>query len=213
MGDEVEGFVSGLLNMVGIEADPLSSKEHILLTNLIEEAWAAGTDLDLPTLVAQVQTPPIKKLGVYEIESFYPAKERSKLAVTLNGLLASRAFAAWAEGRELDLDQLLRSSDDSKPACAIVSLSHLSDEERQFVVSLLLGKLITWMRRQAGTSKLRTLVYFDEVMGFVPPNGAPPRSRSSRCTSRPGPSVWGWCWPPRTRSTSTTRACPTPGPG
>jgi hypothetical protein len=177
VGDEVEGFVSGLLNMVGIEADPLSSKEHILLTNLIEEAWAAGTDLDLPTLVAQVQTPPIKKLGVYEIESFYPAKERSKLAVTLNGLLASRAFTAWAEGRELNLDQLLRSSDDSKPACAIVSLSHLSDEERQFVVSLLLGKLITWMRRQAGTSKLRTLVYFDEVMGFVPPNGAPPAKK------------------------------------
>lgn len=177
VSDEVEGFVSGLLAMVGVASDPLSGREHILLANLIENAWAAGHDLDLPGLVAQVQDPPLRKLGVYELDAFFPAKDRTKLAMTLNGLLASRAFAAWAEGPDLDIDRLLRSADGSRPACAIVSLSHLSDEERQFVVSLALGKLITWMRRQAGTSKLRALVYFDEVMGFVPPNGAPPAKK------------------------------------
>jgi hypothetical protein len=177
VGDEIEGLVSGLLGMVGVDSDPLAGREHILLTNLIDHAWAAGTDLDLATLVTQVQDPPLRKLGVYEIDSFFPAKDRTKLAMTLNGLLASRAFAAWAEGPDLDLDALLRSQDGAKPACAIVSLAHLSDEERQFVVSLLLGKLITWMRRQPGTDKLRVLVYFDEVMGFVPPTAAPPAKR------------------------------------
>jgi hypothetical protein len=114
---------------------------------------------------------------VYELDAFYPAKDRSKLAVTLNGLLASRSFAAWAEGPDVDLDRLLRSPDGARPACAIMSLSHLFDDERQFVVSLLLGKLVTWMRRQPGTDQLRLLVYFDEVMGFVPPTAMPPAKK------------------------------------
>jgi hypothetical protein len=177
VADEVEGYVTGLLTMVGIEADPLASKEHILLSNLIHHAWSSGQGIDLAGLVGQVQDPPLRKLGVYELDDFYPAKERSKLAVTLNGLLASHSFAAWAEGPDIDLDRLLRAQDGNRPACAIVSLSHLSDQERQFVVSLLLGKLITWMRRQPGTHRLRVLVYFDEVMGFVPPSAMPPAKK------------------------------------
>ena len=174
VADEVEGFASGLLGMVGVTSDPLSGREHILLTNLVHHAWDAGTDLDLATLVARVQDPPLRKLGVYDLDAFFPPKDRTALAMKLNGLLASRAFAAWAEGPDLDLDRLLRSDDGARPACAIVSLAHLADEERQFVVSLLLGKLVTWMRRQPGTDTLRVLVYFDEVMGFVPPTAAPP---------------------------------------
>ena len=174
LADEVEGFVSGLLGMVGVDADPLSGREHILLSNLVHDAWDAGVDLDLPTLVARVQDPPLRKLGVVDLDTFFPPKDRTALAMTLNGLLASRAFAAWAEGPDLDIDRLLRSADGTRPGCAIVSLAHLGDEERQFVVSLLLGKLITWMRRQPGTDALRVLVYFDEVLGFVPPTAAPP---------------------------------------
>jgi hypothetical protein len=177
VADEVEGYVSGLLIMVGIEADLLAGKEHILLSNLIHHAWSSERAIDLASLVGQVQDPPLRKLGVYELDAFYPAKDRSKLAVTLNGLLASHSFAAWAEGPGMDLDRLLRADDRKRPACAIVSLSHLSDEERQFVVSLLLGKLVTWMRRQAGTDRLRVLVYFDEVMGFVPPTAMPPAKK------------------------------------
>ena len=99
--------------------------------------------------------------------------------MTLNGLLAARAFAAWAEGRPRHRRPAARGRRrrGGQPACAIVGLSHLSDEERQFVVSLVLGKLITWMRRQPGTDKLRVLVYFDEVLGFVPPNGEPPAKK------------------------------------
>jgi hypothetical protein len=177
LADEVEGYVSGLLGMVGVESDPMSGREHILLANLIHHAWAGGADLDLPTLVAQVQEPPLRKLGVYDTDTFFPPADRTDLAMTLNGLLASRSFAAWSEGPDLDLDALLRASDASGPACAIVSLAHLDDGERQFVVSLLLGKLVTWMRRQPGTDKLRVLVYFDEVVGFVPPTAAPPAKK------------------------------------
>ena len=164
--------------MVGVDSDPLSGREHILLANLIENAWAAGHDLDLPGLVAQVQDPPLRKLGVYELDAFFPAKDRTELAMTLNGLLASRAVRRLGRGtrpRHRPAARLGRRAEARR--APIVSLSHLSDEERQFVVSLLLGKLITWMRRQPGTSKLRVLVYFDEVMGFVPPNGAPPAKK------------------------------------
>jgi len=172
MGDEVQGYVSGLLDLVGIEADPLASREHILLSNLVRHAWDQGHDLDLAGLVAQVQSPPLRKLGVFELDEFFPPADRTELALRLNGLLASPAFSAWGQGQALDIDALLRPG--GRPGCAIVSLAHLSDEERQFVVTLVLGKLVTWMRRQPGTDTLRALVYFDEVVGFVPPSAAPP---------------------------------------
>jgi hypothetical protein len=172
MRDEIEGFVSGVLGMVGITADPLSSREHILLANLIETSWTAGTSLDLAMLVGQVQQPPIRKLGVFDLDTFYPPAERTALAMRLNGLLASTAFAAWAAGPPLDIDALLHTAD-GKPRAAIVSIAHLSDEERQFVVTLLLSKVVTWMRRQSGTTDLRALVYMDEVAGYLPPTAAP----------------------------------------
>ncbi len=175
MNDEIEGLVSGLLSMIGITADPLSSPEHILLTNLVARSWSAGTSLDLGQLVQQIQDPPIRKLGVLELDSFYPAKERAKLAMKLNGLLASPSFAAWAEGVPMDMDALL--STDNGAACSVIYLAHLSEEERQFVVTLLLSKLVTWMRSQSGTPDLRALVYMDEVFGYVPPTAAPPAKK------------------------------------
>lgn len=170
--DEAAGYVSGLLALVGIDADPLASREHILLTNLVQTAWSAGQDLDLPGLVAQVQRPPIRKLGVFELDEFFPPDARTALALKLNGLLASPAFAAWGQGVPLDIDAILRPG--GKPAGAVVSMAHLSDDERQMVVTLVLSKLVTWMRSQPGTDQLRVLVYFDEVAGYVPPVAAPP---------------------------------------
>ena len=175
INDEIEGLVSGLLSMVGITADPLSSPEHILLTNLVARAWGEGASLDLGQLVQQIQDPPIRKLGVLELDSFYPEKERTKLAMKMNGLLASPSFAAWAEGVPLDMDSLL--STESGAACSVIYLAHLSEEERQFVVTLLLSKLVTWMRGQSGTPNLRALVYMDEVFGYVPPTAAPPAKK------------------------------------
>lgn len=176
VGDEVEGFVSGLLSLVGIDADPLSSREHILLSNLIQHAWSSGAALDLATLVGQVQEPPLKKLGVLELDSFFPAKDRTALAMRINGLLASPSFAAWAAGPAIDIESMLRTPE-GKPRCAIVTTAHLSDEERQFATTLILSKLVTWMRRQSGTTDLRALLYMDEVAGYLPPTAVPPTKK------------------------------------
>ncbi len=176
VGDEIEGYVSGLLGLVGIEADPLSSREHILLSNLIHDAWTNGRALDLPALVGLVGSPPIRKLGVFEIDQFFPPADRMALAMKLNGLLASPSFAAWAAGPPLDIQSMLYTPE-GKGRCAIVTTAHLSDEERQFVTSLVLAKLVTWMRRQSGTTDLRLLLYMDEVAGYLPPTANPPTKK------------------------------------
>ncbi|MEA2027139.1 MAG: DUF87 domain-containing protein, partial [Chloroflexota bacterium] len=173
--DEVEGFTSGLLGLIGIKADPLSSPEHILIANLVERSWAAGQDLDLAALLAQIQDPPMRKLGVLDLDTFYPPGDRAALALKLNGLLASPSFASWNQGRALDIDSLLRV--DGKPQVAIISISHLSEAERMFVVTLILSKMVTWTRRQSGTGELRALIYMDEVFGYVPPTAAPPAKK------------------------------------
>ena len=174
--DEIEGFVSGLLRLADIEADPLSSREHILLANIIENSWSAGQDLDMASLIGQVQDPPLRKLGVFEIDRFFPPKERTELAMRLNGLVASPSFSSWAEGAPLDIDAMLYQPDGS-PRAAIIYLAHLSDQERQFVVTMLLSKVVTWMRGLSGATDLRALIYMDEVFGFVPPTANPPSKK------------------------------------
>ncbi|MFL5933720.1 MAG: helicase HerA-like domain-containing protein, partial [Gaiellaceae bacterium] len=147
--DEIEGIVTSLLGLVGIAADPLSSREHVLLANLIENAWRAGRDLDLGALIGEIQTPPLRRLGVFELDAFFPPRDRTELALKLNSLVASPSFAAWSEGAPLDPAVLL-GSEGEKPRAAIVYLAHLAEEERQFVVTLILSKLVTWMRGLPG---------------------------------------------------------------
>ena len=176
VGDEIEGFVSGLLSLVDIDADPLSSREHILLSNLILNEWTARHSLDLPTLVGMIQQPPIRKLGVFELDQFFPPKDRMAFAIRLNGLLASPSFGAWITGPPLDIGSMLKTTD-GKPRCAIVTTAHLTDQERQFVTTLILSKLVTWMRKQSGTTDLRALLYMDEVAGYLPPTAMPPTKK------------------------------------
>ncbi|MDA0353187.1 MAG: DUF853 family protein [Chloroflexi bacterium] len=170
---EVSAFVTGLLGLVGIEADPLASREHVLLSNLIEFAWREGRPIDLATLIGQTMDPPLRKLGVFEVDTFFPPNDRRALAMRLNALVASPTFGAWTEGASLDIQSLLYEPD-GRPRCSIVYLAHLSEQERQFVVSLVLSKVITWMRAQSGTTDLRALLYMDEVFGFAPPTANPP---------------------------------------
>lgn len=169
--DEIGAFVSSLLVLAGIESDPVSGQEHILLATLIEHFWKEGRSLDLATLVGQIPKPPFRKMGVFDVDTFFPEKDRMALALRLNGLLASPSFATWMEGEPLDIEKMLVGD---KPKAAVIYLSHLSDEERQFLVTLLLGKTVTWIRSQAGTSELRALIYMDEVFGFAPPTKEPP---------------------------------------
>ncbi|MGI9646890.1 MAG: helicase HerA domain-containing protein [Acidimicrobiia bacterium] len=171
--DEIEGFVSSLLTLAGLDADPLSSPEHILLANIIEHSWSESRDLDMAALIGQVQEPPMRKLGVFEVDTFFPPKDRMALAMRLNGLVASPSFASWSEGVPLDIQSMLFEEDGS-PRAAIIYLAHLSEEERQFIVTMVLSKVVTWMRGLAGATELRALVYMDEVFGYAPPTANPP---------------------------------------
>lgn len=173
--DEIQGIVSGLLALIDVDIDPISSREHILMSNLIENAWTSNTSIDLPTLIAQVATPPIRKLGVFDIHTFFPDKDRMALAMKLNSLLASPSFAAWMDGEDLDIERLLWNGD--RPQASIIYLAHLSDSERQFIVTMILSKVITWMRSQPGSGELKALIYMDEVFGFVPPTAEPPAKK------------------------------------
>ncbi|MGF1599555.1 MAG: ATP-binding protein [Acidimicrobiales bacterium] len=174
--DEVDSTVSGLLALVGVDSDALSGREHILLANLIARAWDSGQHLDLATLLGQILDPPLRKLGVLDLDTFFPAADRQALVLKLNGLLASPSFAAWATGAPLDIASMLWDGE-GRPRAAVLSLNHLSESERHFAITLVLGKLISWMRTQAGTGELRVLVYLDEVMGLAPPVGNPPTKK------------------------------------
>ncbi len=124
-------------------------------------------------MIQAVQKPPFDKVGVFDLESFYPAKERMELALRVNGLLASPGFEAWLEGDALDIQKLLY-TDAGKPRISIISIAHLNDAERMFVVTLVANELVAWMRRQSGTTSLRAVFYMDEVFGYFPPSAMPP---------------------------------------
>jgi len=171
--DAVGGTATSLLGLLGLNADPLQSREHILLSTVLQNAWERGQDLDLATLVQRIQTPPVQRVGVMELESFFPAKERFAFATALNNLLAAPGFAAWMQGEPLDIGRLLY-TETGKPRLAILSIAHLGDAERMFFVSLLLQRTVGWMRQQSGTSSLRAILYMDEIFGYFPPSANPP---------------------------------------
>lgn len=171
--ERIGATVAGLLGLAGIEADPIQSREHILLATLFDQAWSAGRDLTLAALIQSIQKPPFDKVGVFDLESFYPAKERMPLAMSLNNLIAAPGFAPWMQGEPLDVQRLLFTTE-GKPRISVISIAHLGDAERMFVVTLLLGEIVAWMRRQSGTSSLRAILYMDEIFGYFPPSAMPP---------------------------------------
>ncbi|MFM8550815.1 MAG: ATP-binding protein [Nitrospiraceae bacterium] len=165
--------VTGLLGLLGIEADPIQSREHILISTILDRAWRAGRDLDLASLIQQIQQPPVAKVGVLDLDSFFPSKDRFSLAMKLNNLLAAPGFSTWLEGVPLEIDQFLHTQA-GKPRIAIFSIAHLSDAERMFFVTLLLSQALGWMRTQSGTTSLRAILYMDEIFGYFPPVANPP---------------------------------------
>lgn len=173
LAERINTTVTSLLGLLGIDADPIKSREHILVSNILNSAWAAGKDLDIASLIQQIQTPPMTKIGVLDIESFFPANDRFQLAMALNNLLAAPGFSAWMEGESLDIQNILHTPQ-GKPRVAIFSIAHLGDAERMFFVSLLLNQVLGWMRTQSGTTSLRAILYMDEIFGYFPPVANPP---------------------------------------
>ena len=172
--EKIASTVTALLGLVGYEdIDPVRSREHILLANLFENAWSSGRDVELTELILQTQSPPFEKLGAFPVDTFFPAKDRMELAMVLNNILASPAFETWREGQALDIASLLY-ADDGRPRHNIFYLAHLSDAERMFFVTLLLSAVETWMRSQSGATSLRSILYMDEIFGYLPPQRNPP---------------------------------------
>jgi hypothetical protein len=172
--ERINSTVTALLGMVGLtELDPLRSREHILLANIFEGAWSQGKDLELTELILQTQSPPFEKLGAFPVDSFFPPKDRSELAMQLNNILAAPAFEIWREGQPLDIHSLLFMPD-GRPRHSVFYLAHLSDSERMFFVTLLLSAVETWMRTQSGATTLRAILYMDEIFGYLPPISNPP---------------------------------------
>ena len=171
--EAIQATVTSLLGLLGISADPIQSREHILLSTILDRAWKDGKNLDLPALITQVQNPPFERVGMFDLESFYPSKDRFGLAMTFNNVLASPGFEAWLQGAPLDIGRMLY-TDSGRPRVSIFSIAHLNDAERMFFVSILLNQTVSWMRRQSGTTSLRALLYMDEIYGYFPPVANPP---------------------------------------
>lgn len=171
--ERIQSTATAILALLNFAGDPVQSREHILISTLLQNAWSKEQDLDLAGLIQQIQKPPVTRIGVMEMEAFFPAKERFDLAVQLNNLLASPGFEAWLEGDPLDISNLLYTSQ-GKPRITIFSINHLADSERMFFVSLLLNQVVSWMRTQKGTTSLRALLYMDEIFGYFPPIANPP---------------------------------------
>ena len=171
--EKISSTVTSLLSLVGIDANPIESREHILISSIMEYSWKAGKNLDIPSIIQLIQSPPINKIGVLDTESFFPSKERFSLITSLNNLLASSGFSAWMDGYPLDIQNLLYDTK-GKSKVSIFSISHLNDKERMFFVSLLLNQLVGWIRSQSGTTSLRAILYMDEIFGYFPPVANPP---------------------------------------
>jgi hypothetical protein len=171
--EKISGTVTALLGLIKVNADPLSSREHILLSSLFEQFWRNGKDLDLVSLIQAIQNPPIRQVGAFDIETFFPAKERFPLAMRLNHIIAAPSFQSWMTGQPLDIPGFL-STKEGKPRHSIFYIAHLNEDERMFFVTLLLYQVLSWVRSQTGTTSLRALLYMDEIFGFFPPIANPP---------------------------------------
>jgi hypothetical protein len=171
--ERVQTTVASFLSLLKLDADPLKSREYILLSALLTHEWQKHNDLDLATLIERIQNPPFQKIGVLSLETFYPAKDRFALVIAVNSMLAAPGFATWRLGEDLDAGQFLYTRE-GKPRMAIFSIAHLGDDERMFFVSLLLNEVVSWTRSQSGTTSLRAIVYMDEIFGYLPPTANPP---------------------------------------
>lgn len=171
--ERVQATATSLLALLNIDSDPFTSREHILISNILSHYWNQGKDLDIPNLIAAIQAPPFKEIGVMNLDLFYPSKERFALAMQLNNLIASTGFQAWREGQPLDINALMY-TETGQPRVAVMSIAHLGDAERMFFVSMLLNEVLSWMRAQQGTTSLRAILYIDEIFGYMPPIANPP---------------------------------------
>ena len=135
---------------------------------------ASRARLDLPWLVQQIQKPPFDRVGVLDLETFFPAKDRFGAGDAL------QQRAGRARLRRL----ARRRSRSTRARCSTPpTASRASRSSRSRTWATPSGcsssrccstQLVEWMRGQRGTTSLRALLYMDEVFGYLPPVANPP---------------------------------------
>ncbi|MCS6871590.1 MAG: DUF87 domain-containing protein [Anaerolineae bacterium] len=166
--EQISGIVTALMALIGKQVEPVKDREHVLISNIFEEAWRRGEDLSLEDIILRVQNPPFSRLGVFDVNTFFPERDRFRLAKELNNIIAAPSFQTWISGEPLDMRRLLYTPD-GRPRVAIFYLAHLTDNERTFIITLILENMLAWMRSLSGTTSLRAILYFDEIFGHIPP--------------------------------------------
>jgi hypothetical protein len=163
-----------LLTLAGITEPGSHSRELTLLSTILASApsGSSGGAADLAWLVQQIQRPSFDRIGVMDLETFFPARDRQELALRFNSVLAAPGFDVWLSGDPLDMGNLLYTPE-GRPRVAVISIAHLDDSQRMMVVSMVMNAVLAWTRRQSGTSSLRAMVYMDEVFGYLPPVSNP----------------------------------------
>ncbi|MCB9647625.1 MAG: DUF853 family protein [Deltaproteobacteria bacterium] len=179
-GELVAGTVSGLLGLAGRKSDPVKDPAHVVLSHILDQAWASGEAVDLATLVLKLVDPPFEKVGVFPVDRFFPPDDRMDLAMAFNAILAAPSFSVWSQGAALEPERMFAQGD--KTPVSVFSIAHLDEGQRHFFVGLLLSKLLAWSRRQPGTDDLRAVVFFDEVAGYLPPHPANPPTKAPLLT-------------------------------
>lgn len=174
--DLVNSAVSGLLSLIEIDDASTKSREYVLLSSIFMHFWRKGENLTIEKIIGAIVNPPFSKVGVFGLDTFFPQQERMDLAMAFNGVIASPAFQGWMCGEPLDIQRILYGHDGS-PQTAIFSIAHLGSAERMFFVTILLNKIVSWMRTQQGSSSLKALLYMDEIFGYFPPTANPPSKR------------------------------------
>jgi hypothetical protein len=168
VNEALSAAVQSLLGLIGHDGDPLTDPATLVVSQVLASFWEAGETPGLDALIPAIVDPPFAKVGVFPVDKFFPRNERMKLAMALNALAASPAFAAWAQGQPLDAEAFLTPVENRTPI-SIFYLAHLDEPRRMFFISALLQNVVRYSRRLPGTSSLRALVYFDEVYGYLPP--------------------------------------------
>lgn len=172
--------VSLIMRLLGRDADPARSRDHVLLSVLAERRLRAGRSAEIGALLADVVTPPIESIGALEVDAFISKRARNDLAAALNALLASPSFSSWRQGATLDVRSWMEPVPgvQSTTPITVLSVAHLDDDERELVLGVVLEEVLTWVRGLPGSQSLRALIVFDEVYGFLPPHpAAPPTKR------------------------------------
>jgi hypothetical protein len=166
--EQINGTVTALLALIGLNVEPVKDPEHVLVANIFEYAWQRGIDLTLEDIILQVQRPPFEKLGVFPIDDYMPEKQRLKLAMALNSIIAAPSFQSWIQGEPLDIQNLLYQPN-GRARVSIFYIAHLTEPEKQFIITLLTENMLGWLRTLSGTTSLRALLYIDEMFGYFPP--------------------------------------------